>query len=167
MAYLGRLAYRKAIRRFAGVAVVLVLATACTTQKQSSSIPAELPAVPTQTVAEPGAKYTPAIPRPADTPVPTDARLTPLSEPTLTMQTPVEQAIHDLASRLGVSQTSISVVRTYSDEFPASNLGCPEGKPNSRPIPALVSVSVIELEYETQIYIYHADRSQSIFCGAK
>lgn len=167
MEHLILFASQKFVRSVLAIAAMMLLATACAPQMSSNPTPATPMAVHTQAVTEATPTAIPAFSPPADTPTLRDIRLTPFSKSTLTSLEPVEQAVRDLASRLGVSQGSISVVRTYSDEFPASNLGCPGGKPDSRPIPAFVNGWVIELEYASQSYIYHADRSQAIYCGTE
>jgi hypothetical protein len=77
----------------------------------------------------------------------------------------IQRAIIDLARILNGTPTEVNFVKTFSDEFPASNLGCPVGRVQPQPSPALVTGQVIILEYQEEKYIYHARSDQVIFCG--
>jgi hypothetical protein len=77
----------------------------------------------------------------------------------------VEIAMTDLASRLDQPITGIRLVKTYADEFPLDNLGCPDPSLTPRPIPALVSGEVIILEANGDLYAYHVRKDRVVFCG--
>jgi hypothetical protein len=77
----------------------------------------------------------------------------------------VSVAIRDLAKRLNVDISQILIIKAYPDEFPISNLGCPGGKEEPQPMPAIVSGIVIKLGFDREQYIYHARRTQVVYCG--
>lgn len=161
---------------FGFVLTALMFLAAC-------SVPMDEPAAqPAETDLETheasGATAT-AVPQATATPVP--ARTQPAGEPgqpphpepTITphpieeaRRDPVERAVEDLARRLDVPEDEITVVRVYGDDFVGDNLGCPGGKTPLRPIPALVTGQVIELEAGGQIHVYHAAGAELVYCPA-
>ncbi len=93
------------------------------------------------------------------------------AKPSTTWERPVgeveKQVIKDLAGRLGIDTGKVSVVNIYSDEFPAGDLGCPSPGVTPRPIPAIVSGKVIELEANGEEYIYHTHGVDFVYCGTQ
>ena len=78
-----------------------------------------------------------------------------------------ELAIEDLAQRLGVPQTSISVLSVSSDDLPAQDLGCPAEKGGriTPAAPALVIGQIVRLQAGEQVYEYHIRGQRVAFCG--
>ncbi len=78
---------------------------------------------------------------------------------------PVQLARNDLAERLQVDKDDIQVMNVYPDEFPASDLGCPQSGITPLPQPAFVTGQVVELEYGGLIYTYHVRGNLAAYCG--
>jgi hypothetical protein len=76
-------------------------------------------------------------------------------------------ATEDLATRLGVSAEEIGIVQVYPEEFPASNLGCPQAKGVLADRPAFVTGQGILLSFGEGRYLYHARGRQIVFCGER
>lgn len=109
-----------------------------------------------------GGQANESTPRPqatnAPTPKGTDSRIPAGAE------AQVARARQDLASRLGVSAESISVVRVEEVEWPDTSLGCPE--PGKMYAQVITPGYRIILEAAEKEYEYHADKGKSVvFCS--
>jgi hypothetical protein len=75
----------------------------------------------------------------------------------------VELAKEDLARRLEVSVSEISVISVEAVDWPDTSLGCPE--PGMAYAQVITPGYLIVLEAKGQTYEYHTDRSdQVVFC---
>ena len=77
----------------------------------------------------------------------------------------MQLAKSDLAGRLQVDKDAIQVIKVYPDEFPASDLGCPQSGITPLPQPAFVTGQVVELDYGGLIFIYHVRGNLAAYCG--
>jgi hypothetical protein len=80
----------------------------------------------------------------------------------------VDWARVDLADRLDAPLDSIQLEEVTSDEFPAGNLGCPQGETAQTPgaaMPAIVSGWRITLRAAEETYEYRARASEVVYCG--
>lgn len=111
---------------------------------------------------------TPTLTRPAATP-------SPLSTPTTENQTGdktvtpasllerfIQEAIADLARRLGIAPTAITVTRAEAVEWSDTSLGCPQ--PGMMYAQVITPGYLIVLEANGQTYEYHASRSRIFLC---
>jgi hypothetical protein len=65
----------------------------------------------------------------------------------------VEEAVVDLATRLGVSETDIELISIEEVTWSDGSLGCPE--PGKSYTQALVEGHRIVLGHEEKVYVYH------------
>lgn len=74
-------------------------------------------------------------------------------------------AIDDLAGRLDVAQEMIELISSSGDDFPASDLGCPNPKSPTRPVDALVTGQRVILSSGGVRYEYHVHGGRVAYCG--
>jgi hypothetical protein len=79
----------------------------------------------------------------------------------------IAAAREDVARRLRISATEVTIVSVAEDLFPASNLGCPCPKCPEPPIPAFVTGQRIVLAALDKNYEYHARGIRVVFCGER
>jgi hypothetical protein len=73
----------------------------------------------------------------------------------------VDQAVTDLARRLGVSDEEIEVLNSESVTWPDGSLGCPE--PDRMYTQALVEGHRVVLAHADRVYLYHSGGDQPPF----
>jgi hypothetical protein len=89
-----------------------------------------------------------------------------MPQPDLTASPSVQQAMADLASRLGIDSTEITVVRVVEVDWPDGSLGCPQPGMAYRQV--LTNGSFIQLQVNDQTYNYHSGGSRAPFlCTSK
>jgi hypothetical protein len=76
----------------------------------------------------------------------------------------VEQAQQDLSDRFGIALDSSTVLAVEAVEWPDSSLGCPQ--PGMMYLTVVTPGYRIKLEAGGEIYEYHADSEQAIYCEA-
>jgi hypothetical protein len=79
----------------------------------------------------------------------------------------IAAAREDMARRLSMSATEVTIVSVAEDLFPASNLGCPCPNCPEPPIPAFVTGQRIILAAQDKNYEYHARGIRAVFCGER
>lgn len=83
----------------------------------------------------------------------------------------VDRARKDLARRLDLPEERIVLQEVTSDEFPASNLGCPSTSAELRtsiaPMPAIVSGWRIIWLVGQERYEYRARATEVVYCGRR
>ena len=152
------------------LAMILGTSTSCVPMDLKPAEPTVV-RVTTEPTTPPPAQTPPtsltAIYSPLPIPTAVEAKQVPSPTPSasapLPGQDPVERARADLARRLGLDASAITVLRVQADEFPISNLGCP-GK-GVRPMPAIVSGLEIVLATAGRNYMYRARKSTLVYCG--
>lgn len=113
---------------------------------------------------------TPSTPPDLTTPVQSTSTLPaqeePMPQPDLTASPIVQQAMADLAERLGVDPAEITVVRVEEVDWPDGSLGCPQ--PGMLYTQALVNGSFIQLQVDNQTYNYHSGGARPpLLCTSK
>jgi hypothetical protein len=73
----------------------------------------------------------------------------------------VDEAIVDLATRLGVSETDIEVISIEEVTWPDGSLGCPE--PGKMYTQALVEGHRVVLGHGERVYVYHSGTDRAPF----
>ena len=90
----------------------------------------------------------------------------PMPQSDLTAYPPVQQAVADLATRLNVDESDITLVRIVEVDWPDGSLGCPQ--PDMLYKQMLVNGSFIQLEAGGQTYNYHnAGMDAPFLCTSK
>jgi hypothetical protein len=77
------------------------------------------------------------------------------------MQPLVDQAIADLAERLGIVPAEIQVLSAEAVTWPDSSLGCPQ--PGMAYAEVLAPGYLIKLSAEGNVFEYHASRGSTVF----
>lgn len=129
-----------------------------------STTPAPLAAPRQGTAAALGITLIPATEPALATPVRPPA--TPVPASGATGGTHIEQAIADLAGRLGVNPGTIKVLRAEEVDWPDGSLGCP--RDDMSYTQAIVNGVFVQLETSGQIYNYHGRAGDAPFlCTSK
>lgn len=90
----------------------------------------------------------------------TDANLsTPLPDG---LQTLIEKAREDLAQQLPNAESKIKLVTAIKVTWPDSSLGCPQ--PGTAYTQALIDGFLIRLETDGELYEYHTNTNDVVFC---
>ena len=152
---------------FICLVIGVLLLVSCTSQ---SITPTPLPTnkIDHSSTSTPGTSYkqTATIYLPTLTQAAATQITSPSFEDIVTTPTdPVQLAMSDLTGRLQVGKDDIQVIKVYPDEFPASDLGCPQSGIKPLPQPAFVTGQVVELEYGGLIYTYHVRGNLAAYCG--
>jgi len=145
----------------------LIWAWGCMGNLQPGNSPLPVP-TSTQAITAPPGSQAPAIPPSMESNIATQPILATLADPEPPESQLSAKALScqaDLAHRLGKPETAIQFWREFSDEFPADHLGCIGPQTTPRPIPAIVSGTVIQFKAEGTIYSYHIHGGQVEFCG--
>jgi hypothetical protein len=130
--------------------IVLFVLAAC--------LPLPLPLAPQPTAVQPleeissptpAAQQTPDVP--SRTPSPEEEETVPPIDYSTIPQ--VQQAMADLADRLGIDASAITVVRVEEVTWPDGSLGCPQ--PDMQYMQMLVNGIFIQLQVDDQTYNYH------------
>lgn len=71
-----------------------------------------------------------------------------------TVQSVVDLAVADLATRLGIDRSEVIVLTARATTWPDKSLGCP--KPGMQYLQVLVDGALVELQSGGQTYSYHS-----------
>lgn len=146
------------MREFACLAAVVALVGACGGSENADATATSVPVVETTSSAPSttSASTTTSI-MPEPTTQPTTPETTGMDSPPPAndeLARIVEESIDDLASRLSVDASAISVVERRAVTWPDGSLGCPQLE-GSHPEGEVEGYQVI-LQHESRMYIYHA-----------
>lgn len=167
-----------------GAAVAAILLASCAAAPQDDGVSDTSPESPRSTVPVAEATTTISLPVESEEPAPPSGEgETALEaddlEPTMTTQPPEENspqtdqpvdstppnnvvvAVTDLAARLGVEESAITVVSVEEVTWPNRGLGCPQ--PDMSYAQVLVNGSLIVLESEGGTYEYHSGGGRGSF----
>jgi len=154
----------------------LILLAACNPLQVSPTLPAETLLPPTATQASVHTPATPAATLPAmDSPTPPvtsppaqgpemeATQMTPPTPPTPStgLESLVEQAKGDLAQRLSIEVTEISLVEAREVVWPDASLGCPQ--PGRVYAQVAVDGLLIRLGVGKEMYFYHSGGGEAAF----
>ena len=80
-----------------------------------------------------------------------------------TVQAVVDLAIADLAARLGVGTSAVTVLTAAATTWPDKSIGCP--KPGMQYLQVLVDGALVELQASGKTYSYHSgDDGKPVLC---
>ncbi len=148
----------------ARIGCLLCLLAACNPlQAVTPTLPAETPPPPTVTQA---AADTPAPPVASPTAQQPEMEATQMTSPTppassTGLESLVEQAKRDLAQRLSIEITEISLIETREVVWPDASLGCPQPGMVYTQVP--VNGFLIRLGVGKEMYFYHSGGSEAAF----